>query len=220
MNTTNKIERLKKIIIENSFKYATCPSFKLSSGIKSHFYFDCKKTTLDPEGSNLIGELLFERLKDRSIKAVGGLTLGADPLAAAVMHVAYSHGVKIKQFIVRKELKQHGAIKWIEGNLQQGERVLIVDDVVTTGGSVIKAIKRTMEDGFIVEGVIVLIDREEFDGMEEVRKVIPGKPVETLITRTEIMQLYENKSSAISSGSPTAMVNKKQNYTTGCQRYV
>jgi len=219
MDTTNKIERLKRIILENSFQYSTYPSFRLSSGAKSHFYFDCKKTTLDPEGANLIGEILFEHLKDKPIRAIGGLTLGADPIAAAVMHVAYFHGVKIKQFIVRKELKQHGAIKWIEGNLQQGEHVIIVDDVVTTGGSVIKAINRAVEDGFVVEGVIILIDREEFDGMEKIRKVIPEKPVKAIITRTEIMQLYQNSSSTISN-VPTKTISKKQNCATGCQQYV
>lgn len=186
-----KLQRLKKIIFEQSFKYSVQPPFKLSSGASSPYYFDCKKTTLDPEGASLIGEILFEHVESWPIVGVGGLTLGADPIAAALMHSAWRHGRDIRQFIVRKELKDHGAVKWVEGNMSQGDRVLIVDDVVTSGGSLIKSLERSQEDGLVIHGVIVLVDREEFDGMNKIRQAIPDRPVKALITKTEIMSLYE-----------------------------
>jgi orotate phosphoribosyltransferase len=188
-----KLEQLKHIVLRQTFKYSDEPVFKLASGAVSNFYFDCKKTTLDPEGAYLIGQILYDRVKNWPIVGVGGLTLGADPIASALMLAAWGYNRRIAQFIVRKELKGHGAVKWIEGSLNQDDRVLIVDDVATTGGSVIKAIERAREDGLIVHGVYVLVDREEFDGMEKVRQTVPGCPVEALITRTEIMDLFHEK---------------------------
>lgn len=188
----DNIEKLKTIVLEKTFKYREEPSFKLSSGQKSHFYFDCKKTTLDPQGSYLIGEILYEMSKEFSIKGGGGLTLGADPMASALMYSAWSHGKEINQFIVRKKLKKHGAVKWIEGNMRSGDNVIVLDDVVTTGGSVVQAIEKIKEDGLNVVGVIVLVDREEFNGIEKIREAVPGKPVKAIISRSEIMEKYNN----------------------------
>ncbi|MFQ5779855.1 MAG: orotate phosphoribosyltransferase [Nitrospiria bacterium] len=186
------VERLRHIILRQSFQYREEPTFKLSSGASSHFYFDCKKTTLDPVGSSLIGEILYERTKNFPISGAGGLTLGADNLASVLMYTAFRHGKQIPQFIVRKDLKKHGAVKWVEGTLKQGDSVLVLDDVVTTGDSVITAIERVQEDGLKVYGVIVLIDREEFGGIDKIQQVIPGKPVDAIITRSEIMDLYRS----------------------------
>jgi len=188
----DKIERLRHIILTNSFAYSEDGHFTLSSGEKSNFYFDCKKTSLDPEGSALIGEILYELVerKFQDIVGAGGLTLGADPLGAALMHHAWLRGRRINQFIAGKELKGHGSIKWIEGNVEPGDRVVVLDDVVTTGGSVIQAIDKSREDGLIVDGVIVLVDREEFGGMERVRQEVDGRPVESVVKRSEIMALY------------------------------
>jgi orotate phosphoribosyltransferase len=144
----------------------------------------------------LIGEILYEMSKEFSVKGAGGLTLGADPMASALMYSAWSHGVEINQFIVRKTLKQHGAVKWIEGNMKAGDKVIVLDDVVTTGGTVIQAIDKIKEEGVIVEGVIVLVDREEFDGMEKIRKAVPGKPVKAIISRSEIMEKYSEQTFA------------------------
>lgn len=191
MQRDKMLGRLRKILLEKSFRYDEDHRFKLVSGAFSPFYFDCKKTTLDPEGAYLIGEILFDMLKDWPIVGIGGLTLGADPIASAVMHTAWSYGRRIAQFIVRKKLKGHGTVKWIEGNLFRGDQVLVVDDVVTTGGSVIKVVERAIEDGLSIYGIIVLVDREEFDGMKRVQKAVPDRPVEALITRTEIMTLYD-----------------------------
>lgn len=197
----DNVEKLKIIILEKTFKYREEPSFKLSSGEKSHFYFDCKKTTLDPYGSYLIGEILYEMSKEfSSIKGSGGLTLGADPMASALMYSAWSHGKKINQFIVRKNLKKHGAVKWIEGNMKPGDDVIVLDDVVTTGGSVVQAIEKIQEDGLNVVGVIVLVDREEFDGIETIRKIVPGKPVKAIISRSEIMERYKNNPQTMDEG--------------------
>ncbi len=185
-----KIDRLKEIILKQSFKYSDTPSFKLTSGAVSQYYFDCKQTSLDPEGAFLIGELLFDTVKDWPIVGAGGLTLGADPLGAALMHSAYRHQRNIYHFIVRKQAKGHGTARWVEGIWRAGDKVVILDDVVTTGGSVIKAIERAREDGLDIYGVIVLLDREEFSGMEKIKALVPDASVISLVTRSDIMALY------------------------------
>jgi len=179
-------ERLKQIILERSFQWSDQAEFRLASGNWSHFYFNCKRTTMDPEGAHLVGEAIFQAVRGRDIDGVGGLTLGADPMAAAAMHAAWNHGHRIKQFVVRKQLKDHGAIRWIEGNVRPGDNVIILEDVVTTGGSTIKAIERAREDGLNVRGVIVLVDREEEGGMDLIREHSPGQ-VQALFTRSELM---------------------------------
>ncbi len=102
------------------------------------------------------------------------------------MHAAWDNGQRIKQFVVRKQLKDHGSIRWIEGNVKPGDNVIILEDVVTTGGSTIKAIERAREDGLHVSGVLILVDREEEGGAELIQQHSPG-PVEALFTRSELM---------------------------------
>jgi orotate phosphoribosyltransferase len=182
-------ERLGEIIIARSFKYSDNPPFTLASGKKSNYYFNCKPTTLDPEGMNLIGTLLFNMLKDSEITAAGGLTLGADPIANALSVISYQKGKPIKSFIVRKDAKDHGTKSSIEGNIKPGEKVVIIDDVITTGGSTIIAIEQAREAGLIVDRVIALIDREE-GGKENILRHI--KNIQSVFTRTEIMQLRTN----------------------------
>jgi len=194
-----KLNRLKEIILEKSFKYCEEPCFKLTSGAISQYYFDCKQTTLDPEGAYLVGEALYDIVKDWPIKGAGGLTLGADPMGAALMHTAYKYGRKIYHFIVRKEKKKHGTSRWVEGVWKKGDDVVILDDVVTTGGSVIKAIERAKEDGLNIYGIIVLVDREEFNGMEKIKESvadIPEDRIISIVTRSDIMKLYNNKGSS------------------------
>jgi orotate phosphoribosyltransferase len=140
----------------------------LASGKKSDFYIDTKQTSLHAEGSALLGELLFEhvralRAKKIVLQGVGGLTLGADPLATACSLVSFQQGEPIHAFIIRKEPKSHGTKEWVEGqkNLPAGSPVLIVEDVVTTGGSTLKAIDRAREGGLTPVAVIAVVDRDE-----------------------------------------------------------
>jgi orotate phosphoribosyltransferase len=183
-------ERLIAIIIERSFKYSDNPPFTLVSGRQSNYYFNCKPTTLDPEGMNLIGELLFAMLAEADVTAAGGLTLGADPIANALAVISFQKGRPIKSFIVRKDVKDHGTKSSVEGNVRPGERVAILDDVITTGGSTITAIERAKEAGLVIDRVIALIDREE-GGRENILAHV-GR-VDAVLTRTEIMARYRGK---------------------------
>lgn len=181
---------LAHLIIERSFQYRDDPPFTLASGRRSNFYFNCKPTTLDPKGMNLIGHAIFDMLADTDVTAAGGLTLGADPIANALALISYQRGKPIKSFIVRKDVKGHGTKSAIEGNVAKGEKVVIIDDVITTGGSTITAIERAREAGLVVDRVITLIDREE-GGRENIE--VHARPVESVFTRTEIMKYYEEK---------------------------
>ena len=177
-------ERLKKIIIELSYEKR---NVVLASGRASDFYFDGKQTTLHPEGGYLTGKLFFESIRDvEGVDGVGGLTLGADPIATATSVVSFLEGKPIPGFIIRKEPKGHGTGAWLEGrkNLKPGARVVIVEDVVTSGGSSIKAIKRAEEEGLTVLGVVTLVDREE-GGRENIEK--EGYWMKSIFTKAEIL---------------------------------
>ncbi|MGZ6292107.1 MAG: orotate phosphoribosyltransferase [Syntrophales bacterium] len=180
--------RLAEIILERSFQYRDNPPFTLASGKTSNYYFNCKTTTMDPEGMYLIGNILFEMLADANVSAAGGLTLGADPIANALSLISYQKKKPIKSFVVRKDAKNHGTKSGIEGNLTPGERVAIIDDVITTGGSTITAIQVAQEAGLKVDRVIALVDREE-GGRENIKKYI--ERVDAVLTRLEIMNLYK-----------------------------
>jgi len=180
-------DRLAEIILEKSFQYRTDPPFTLASGKTSHYYFNCKTTTMDPEGVFLIGNILFDILASSDITAAGGLTLGADPIANALTMISYQKGKPIKSFVVRKDVKGHGTKNAIEGNVRPGEKVAIIDDVITTGGSTIIAIEKAQDAGLMIDRVVALIDREE-GGKENIRKLVDR--VDTILTRSEIMNLY------------------------------
>ena len=148
----------------------------LASGRPSNFYIDCKQTVLTAEGHYLAGWLIQRVIADRApeVTAVGGLTMGADPLASATSTLSFLGGRPLDAFYVRKEPKTHGTQKWIEGerSVPAGTRVAIVEDVVTTGGSTRKAIERARLHGLDVRHVIALVDREE-GGSQEIEKVAP-----------------------------------------------
>ena len=176
-----------EIVLEKSFQYRETPPFTLASGKQSNYYFNCKPTTMDPEGMNLIGKVLFDMLKDTPITAAGGLTLGADPIANALSVISFQEGKPIKSFTVRKEAKGHGTKSKIEGTLQQGERIVVLDDVITTGGSTITAIEAVREAGLVIDRVIAFVDREE-GGRENILKYVDR--VDAVMTRTEVMAVY------------------------------
>jgi len=162
-------ERLYQLIKERSLKVADKPIFKLSSGKLSPYYLDLKRVTLDPEGGYLIGNLMFKMVKPFGISALGGLTLGADPIAYATALISYQKEEPIKPFVVRKEPKGHGTKRQIEGNVEPGERVVVVEDVVTTAASSLKAVKACREYGLKVVAVCAIVDRNE-GGRENLAK--------------------------------------------------
>lgn len=148
----------------------------LASGQTSSFYIDCKQAVLGAEGHFLVGWLLGRVIAERApeVEAVGGLTMGADPLASAVATVSYLGGRPLQAFYVRKEPKRHGTAQWLEGakRLRRGMSVAILEDVVTTGGSALKAIARAREFGLNVLLVVGLVDREE-GGRESLEREAP-----------------------------------------------
>jgi orotate phosphoribosyltransferase len=160
----------------------------LSSGKESDFYIDCKKTALTAEGHYLIGRLLLAQIRATcpEVKAAGGLTLGADPLASAVSLTSHLAGQPLSAFIVRKEPKGHGTGQWIEGLslVPPGAPVAILEDVVTTGASTIKAIERAASEGLKVSHAFALVDRLE-GGREAVEA--KGHRVTSLFTRKDFM---------------------------------
>jgi orotate phosphoribosyltransferase len=160
----------------------------LSSGKTSDFYIDCKRTALTARGHFLIGRLFYARLRALPERAVaaGGLTLGADPLASAVAYTSYLAGDEVHAFLVRKEPKGHGTGAWIEGRaaLRDGDPVAILEDVVTTGASTLKAIERAQAEGLRVVGVLALVDRLE-GGREAVEA--RGFRLEALFSRRDFI---------------------------------
>ncbi len=183
-------ERLIELVLERAFKYSEEPVFKLVSGRMSNYYFNCKAVTLHPEGMHLIGNIIFEMIKDSGAKGIGGLTLGADPIADAVAYTSFLKGRPVEAFVVRKSAKSHGTMQWIEGNITGGDRVVIVDDVITTGKSTIEAIDKAKEAGLDVLRVIALVDRQE-GGRENIEAL--GHTVKAVVTREEVMALYKAK---------------------------
>lgn len=158
----SELKALVKLIRERSYREG---DFTLASGKKSTFYIDMKAATLSGEGAFLIGRLSYELLRKFSdnIQGVGGLTLGADPIATAVSISAYVQGKNWPAFIVRKETKGHGTGRSVEGreNLPAGAKVIVLEDVVTTGGSSIQAIEKLRAEGYDPVAVLTVVDREE-----------------------------------------------------------
>lgn len=181
-------KRLIELVIEKAFRYSEEPVFKLVSGRVSNYYFNCKAVTLHPEGMFLIGNIVFDLIRNLNIRGIGGLTLGADPISYAVSYTSYLKEHPIEAFVVRKTAKAHGTMLWIEGNIHSGDRVVIVDDVITTGKSTIEALTRAKEAGLEIVKVIALIDRQE-GGREAVEEL--GYKLESIITREEVMERYK-----------------------------
>ena len=173
--------QLLQVLAEKSFRLG---QFKLSSGGTSDYYIDCRVTTLDAQGARLAGEVFWQEIQARGWRpqAIGGLTMGADPVVSAVAVVSGQvHG-----FLVRKAEKKHGTGQRIEGFREKGARVVIVDDVCTTGASTIQAIEAAREFGFEIVGVMCLVEREEAGGRANVEQAAAPAPFVALFTANDV----------------------------------
>jgi len=178
------------LLCQKSFKYTEEPTFRLVSGRMSRFYVNCKPTTLSARGMFLVGHLIFDAIVDADVAAVGGLTFGADPIAVATAFASGLKGRPIDAFSIRKTQKDHGIVKWIEGDVAPGQKVVVIDDVATTGGSTIKAIERSREEGLDVVKAVVLVDRQE-GGLENIRNHV--QDVCAIVTRDELLARIHSK---------------------------
>ncbi len=136
-------------------------SFQLASGKTASFYLDCRKVTLDGKGANLVGNGMLKLIGNDLPNCVGGMAIGADPITAAIITLAHQQGHSLRGFIVRKEPKAHGTGQQVEGPVTPGQRAIIVEDVATTGGSLIAAVERAREFGLMVDRAIAIVDRNQ-----------------------------------------------------------
>lgn len=180
--------QLARILVERSYREG---DFVLASGRRSDYYFDCRVTALCAEGSWLIGTLFYEVIEEliengTPVKAIGGMTMGADPLVSATTTVSYEKGHPLCGLLVRKEAKGHGTNQFVEGlaNLRPGDPVVVVEDVVTTGGSLLKACERIKEAGLKIVAVLAILDREE-GGREKLAEA--GYTLKPLFIRRDLL---------------------------------
>jgi orotate phosphoribosyltransferase len=193
--------RLRELLRQTSLKSREAPVFRLASGKLSRHYVDCKQALSDPEARDLVGQLILERLGGVSLDAVGGMEIGAYPIATSVSDAIFrATGAKVRAFVVRKESKDHGIQGLIAGNVKPGDKTLIVDDVVTAGSSTINAIERARQAGLVVERAIVLIDREEEDGRKNIEA--QGIQFEALLTLSELLDNPDQSTTASDPGQP------------------
>jgi orotate phosphoribosyltransferase len=176
-------DRLLSILAERSARRG---QFTLASGRQSTLYIDARLTTMSPEGLALIGPLALAALRDVDwrVNAVGGLTLGADPISYAIAYASAETAAPLRAFTVRKEAKAHGTGRLIEGPFQAGDRVAVIEDVITTGGSALRAVEAVRAAGGTVAGVLALVDREE-GGRDAL--VSAGLPVVALARASDIV---------------------------------
>ena len=176
-------DRLLSLLAERSARHG---QFTLASGRQSTLYIDARLTTMSPDGLALIGPLALDELHEAGwkVNAVGGLTLGADPISYAISYASATSATPLRAFTVRKEAKVHGTGKLIEGPFRAGDRVAIVEDVITTGSSALKAIEAVRSAAGTVAGVLALVDREE-GGREAIEDT--GVPVLALATASQII---------------------------------
>jgi len=190
-------DQLLNLLAKNSFRLG---DFTLASGMKSDYYIDCRTTTLHAKGAELTGRVFLELFRQQGWQpqAVGGLTMGADPIVVATGVISAQAGTPVHGFLVRKSEKSHGMGRRIEGFQEKGAQVVIVDDVCTTGGSTIQAIRAAREFGFNVMGVACLVEREEAKGRLEVEKAAAPAAFISVFTASEVKAAHLK---AISSGA-------------------
>ncbi len=177
-------KRLARLLLEKSYVEG---QVTLTSGRTSDYYFDCKQTALHPEGAYLLGTMFLDILADCDIAGVGGMTLGADPLVSAVTVLSHVRERPLPGFIVRKQPKGHGTNQYLEGlaNFAPGAKVALLEDVVTTGGTLVKACDRVRDAGLDIVAVVCVLDREE-GGRENLAKA--GYDLRSIFTRSELLE--------------------------------
>jgi orotate phosphoribosyltransferase len=181
--------KLLEILKQTSYMESETESFHLASGEHSRFYVDCKKALSYPEARALIGSLIYALIQDDPIDAVGGLEIGAYPIATSVSDKIYREtGQSVRAFVARKSQKSHGVGKRLAGHVNAGDRALIVDDVITSGSSAVMAIERAREEGLVVTRVIALVDREERDGRKHIEDY--GVKYEALFTLSDLINFH------------------------------
>ncbi len=185
-------DELIDLLCRKAFNCSPEPVYRLASGQMSRFYVNCRPVTLSPRGMRLIGHLFFQRLRP-VVRGIGGLTFGADPIAIATAFVSELEGRPVNAFSIRKTRKDHGMARWIEGELQAGDPVAIIDDVATTGGSTLQAVERARQEGFEVVQAIILVDRQE-GGLEHIRRQVAD--TSAVVTRDELMAHLNGSSGA------------------------
>jgi len=178
-------DELLELLATNSFRLG---EFTLSSGGKSYYYIDCRTTTLHARGAERTGRVFLDLIQQQGWKphAVGGLTMGADPIVVATSVISSQTGAPIHGFLVRKAEKAHGMGRRVEGFQENGARVVIVDDVCTTGGSTIQAIEAAREFGFNITGVACLVERLEAGGRPAVEKAAGPAPFISVFTSNDV----------------------------------
>lgn len=182
--------RLLEILARTSFRCADIPKFHLASGAWSKYYVDCKFALSDPEARRLIGKLICD-VAGQDFDAVGGLEIGAYPIATAVSDRVYDTSRrKVRAFVVRKEPKSHGIAGLLAGDARKGDTTLIVDDVITTGSSTIKALENAREAGLIVARVVVLVDRQDGNGQKNIEA--RGVGFDSLFNLNELIDASQN----------------------------
>ncbi len=182
-------EQLLNLLATNSFRLG---EFTLSSGAKSDYYIDCRTTTLHAHGAELTGRVFLEMIQQQGWhpQAVGGLTMGADPIVVATSVISSQAGAPIHGFLVRKAEKAHGMGRRVEGFQEKGARVVIVDDVCTTGGSTIQAIEAARAFGFNITGVACLVERLEAGGRPAVEKAAAPAPFISVFTSNDVKAVH------------------------------
>ena len=166
-----KTDLAKAFIGTQSFKWDREKGFKLASGATSPFYVDCRVLMAHPGPRALVAQLAFDAMKDMPVDCIGGLELGAISIATAIADQAHRNKRDWRTFVVRKQAKDHGTGRLIEGAAQTGDRAVVVDDVLTSGGSVIKAVQAAREAGLTVSHALVIVDRQEQDGRKKVEEL-------------------------------------------------
>lgn len=188
-------QQLLEILARRSFRLG---QFQLSSGGTSDYYIDCRITTLDAEGARLTGQVFLQALQALQPEAVGGLTMGADPIVVSVAVQSAAAGHPINGFLVRKAEKAHGTGKRIEGTVRAGMRVAIVDDVCTTAASTISAIEAAWQAELDVVGVLCLVEREEADGQARLHQLFRERlgrdcPFQAMFTARDVRAVHERQ---------------------------